>query len=237
MINKHWRSLGSGGAVCFFQIYASLFSMTITLPVTLRDKTKSAKTLRANGEVPGVVYGPKQEPAIIKIDSKTLDKVLKEAGESTVIELAGLDKPIDVLVKDVSFDPVKQQLVHVDFYAMEKGKEMHVQVPLHFTGVAPIEEDGAGTVTKILHEVEVVCKPKDLPSHFDVDLSVLKSVEDKILISDLIVPAGVKIEEDLEESVAVVSEARQQEEVEESAEIDMSAIEVEQKGKTEEDEE
>lgn len=206
--------------------------MTIKLPVTVRDKATKLDALRKSGNVPAVVYGPKQEAMDITISAKEFDKVLKEAGESTIVELDGLKEAVEVLIKNVDFNPVKSQVVHVDFYAIELGKEMSTHVPLEFVGVAPVEEDRLGSVTKVLHEVMVTCMPKDLPSHIDVDVSSLVTIEDKIHISDLNVPKGVVIDMEADESVAVVSVAK--EEVEEETEVDMDAIEVDKKGKEEE---
>jgi large subunit ribosomal protein L25 len=195
--------------------------MTIKLPVTLRDKTESLNKLRANGNLPAVIYGPKQSALSIQVDAKVFDKVLKEAGEATIIELSGMTNPIEVLIKEVDFDPVKQQFRHIDFYAIEKGKEITANVPLHFVGVAPVEESGEGSVTKVLHEVEVTCKPKYLPSHIDVDLSKLVTVTDKITVADLALPIEVATDLEPDESVVVISPARThaEEDEEESAEI------------------
>jgi len=194
--------------------------MTITLPVALRDKATKINELRTKGSVPAVVYGPKQEPINISLDAKVFEKVCKEAGESTVIELAGLVKPIEVLIKNVDFNPVKQQTLHVDFYAIEKGKEMTVCVPLEFINEAPVEKDKIGSVTKVLHEIEVTCVSSDLPSHIDVDLSTLVSVEDKIHIKDLKLAKGVTVHLSPEDIVVVVTETNS-EEVSES-EVEMN---------------
>jgi len=207
--------------------------MTITLAVTARDESVKMEVMRKNGNVPAVVYGTKQEPISITLSEKEFEKVRKEAGESTIVELSGLEKPIEVLIKSVDFHPVKQQVTHVDFYAFEVGKEMTTYVALEFIGEAPVEESKEGSVTKVLHEIEVTCLPSDLPSHIDVDISGLVNVEDKIHISDLKAPKGVVLEGEPEDPVAVVSAAKQttEDEDEESTEIDMDAIEVEEKGK------
>lgn len=209
--------------------------MTMTLAVTVRDKSKSLEALRTSGQIPAVIYGPAQEPTAILIEEKIFDKVRREAGESTVLELTGLSKPMDVLIKHVDFSPIKQQIVHVDFLALEKGKEITTHVPLHFVGVAPVEDSKLGVVTKVLHEVEVVCTPAHLPSFLDVDLSLLKTAEDKIQVSDIVIPAGVKINLAADETVAVVGQGQSGESTEDeaAAAIDMSAIAVEKKGKTE----
>jgi large subunit ribosomal protein L25 len=209
--------------------------MTITLAVTARDQSTKVEVMRKNGEVPAVVYGTKQEPISISLSGKEFEKVRKEAGESTIVELSGLEKPVEVLIQSVDFHPVKQQVTHVDFYAFEAGKEMTTHVALEFTGEAPVEESKAGSVTKVLHEIEVTCLPSNLPSHIDVDISGLVDVEDKIHISDLKAPTGVVFEGDPEDPVAVVSAAKEttDDEDEEATEIDMDAIEVEEKGKGE----
>ena len=180
--------------------------MHITLDVTKRDGTQSVKTVRANGNVPAVVYGSKQDPITIAVVAKEFDAVLKVAGESTILTLRGLEHDMEVLIKDVAFNPVKQIIQHVDFFVIEKGKDMTTHIPLVFVGVAPVEENGLGSVTKVLQEVTVTCKPNKLPAHIDVDISSLTSVDDKISVSDIKAPAGVVIDTDGHEAVAVVSE-------------------------------
>lgn len=211
--------------------------MTISLAVTARDESVKVEVVRKNGDVPAVVYGPKQEPIAITLPGKEFEKVRQEAGESTIIELTGLENKLEVLIKDIDYSPIKQLVTHVDFYAVERGKDITTHVALEFIGEAPVEDKKLGAVTKVLHEVEVTCRPSVLPSHIDVDISGLVKVEDKIHISDLKVPAGVTINADPEDSVVVVSAAKQEsEEDAEPAEVDMAAIEVEAKGKTESEE-
>lgn len=206
--------------------------MTITLSVTARDKNVKANKLRANGEIPAVVYSKGEESVSVVLDGTTFEKIKKEAGESTLIELQGLDKKTEVLIKDIEFDPVKQSIMHVDFLAIEQGKEMTVTVPLHFEGEAPAEKLN-GVVNKVHQEVEVTCQPKDLPGHIEVDLSVLVTLEDKILLKDLKVPTGVVINGEEDESIVVVNEVK--EEVEAPVEaVDMDSVEVVEKGKSEE---
>ncbi len=213
--------------------------MTMTLAVTERDQSTNLNTLRANGQIPAVIYGPKQDSVAVVIDDKAFNKVRKEAGESTMITITGLKEPVEVLIKDVDFNPLKQLVTHVDLYAVERGKAMTTSVPLHFINEAPVEESKAGSVTKVLHEVEVTCMPSNLPNHIDVDLGMLKAVEDKIHVGDLQLPTGVTVNTTAEDPVAVVSAARQtvSEDTEEAPAVDMDAIEVEKKGKEESTEE
>lgn len=209
------------------------YIMTIKLPVTTRDRLEKINHLRANGRVPGVVYGPKQPSLAISIDGKLLDKVLKEAGESTIIEITGLTEPIDVLVKDVSFGTVKQQIEHVDLYAVERGKKMTTSVHIEYGGESPAEKEGLGVVNKVLHEVMVTCIPAKLPGHLEVSLDTLAKVGDRILSKEIVLPEAVELASDPNEVVAIVSELTE-EEPEESVEVDMNAVAVEKKGKGEE---
>lgn len=210
--------------------------MTISLVIAKRDQSQKNESLRTAGNVPANVYGPKQEPVNITVEAKALSKVLEAAGESTIVQLTGLEEPVDVLIQEVDFDPVKQAVRHVDFYAIERGKDITTDVPLEFVGLAPAEKNGIGSVTKALHSVEVTCRPSNLPSEIVVDLSSLVDEDSKISVADLTVPEGVVIENDPEDTVAVVSLAKEEVE-EEVGTIDMSAIEVEEKGKASEEEE
>jgi large subunit ribosomal protein L25 len=203
--------------------------MTVTLDVAKR--TVSAKAVRNEGNIPAVVYGPKQEPISISLSKTVFEKVLKEAGESTVINLKGLGEDIEVLIHDVAFSAAKGGVTHADFYALEKGKEITVHVPLEFIGEAPATKKG-GSLTKVLHEIEVTCKPAALPQHLDVDVSGLDDFEKRILVKDLILPAGVKAENDGEEVVVLVQEVEEEAE-EPVAPVDMAAVAVEPKGKAE----
>ncbi len=209
--------------------------MTFTLPVEKRtERGKQLEKLRGAGKLPAIMYGPKEEPTPLTMDKVTFEKLFKQTGESSMIVLNGLKEPKEVLVHDVAFDPTRGGIVHVDFYAIEAGKEITIHVPLEFIGEAPALKLG-GTLTKVLHEIEVTCMPKDIPQHIDVDVSSLDDFVKQIHVKDLSIPKNVKIENDMEDVVALVQAV--QEEVEAPVEaIDMDAIEVEKKGKTDEPE-
>ncbi len=208
--------------------------MTFSLTVETRtERGKQLSKLRKAGKLPAVVYGPKEETTPLSLDRTAFEKLFKQTGESSVIVLNGLATPKEVLVHDVAFDSLRGCVVHVDFYAIEAGKEITIHVPLEFVGEAPALKLG-GTLTKVLHEIEITCMPKDIPQHIDVDVSSLDDFEKQIHVKDLIIPKNVTVENDAEDVVALVQAV--QEEVEAPVEaIDMSAIEVEKKGKVEEE--
>jgi len=205
--------------------------MTTKLEVTKREG--STEQVRSEGNIPAVVYGPKQEPISITLDKAVFEKTLHTAGESTIINLVGLEEEIEVLVHDVAFNAEKGGVEHVDFYAIERGKELTTNITLEFVGEAPVEKNGA-MVTKVLHELEVTCRPSDLPSHIDVDVSTLTEDSSQILVKDLKIGADIKVTLDGDSVVAAVSAAREEEPEEVVEAVDMDAVEVEEKGKADE---
>lgn len=210
--------------------------MTITLEVKKREERGKALTkLRTAGVLPGVLYGPKEDNVSLKVEGRQFEKVLKEAGESSIIVLKGLENDKEVLVQDVVFDPVKGKVSHVDFYAVEADKEVTTNIPLEFTGEAPVLKAGGTSLSKALHDIEVTCLPKHLPHDIEVDISSLTEIGQSIHVSDLSIPEQVTVENGPDDVVVSVVEVV--EEVEEAPEdVDMEAIEVEQKGKDEESE-
>lgn len=209
--------------------------MTVTLDVEVRnERGKQLKKLREAGKLPAVVYGPKEEPQALTLDKQTFEKVYRDGGESTIIVLKGLKQDTEVLVQEIAFDPKNGGPTHIDFYAIERGKELTTNVPLEYEGEAPAIKLG-GTLTKVLHEIEVTCRPSALPKHVVVDVSGLVDFEAQIQVKDLPLPEGVTIENEPDDVVALV-QAVEEEPEEEVEEVDMSAIEVEKKGKEEDGE-
>lgn len=204
--------------------------MTVKLAIQPRTKVPENKA----EFITAVVYGPKFPSTSIFVNKKAFDKTFKETGESVIIELEGLDKPVEVLVKDVAFSPTKGGIQHVDFYALDMTKEITTHIPLHFVNEAPASKLGA-VLNKVLYEVTVVCNPANLPSHIDVDLSLLVNMEDQIHISDLVTPTGVKIEEDPEDVVVLAEEVKEEVVVEEPV-IAAADVPAEKKGKADEPE-
>ena len=204
----------------------------------LQAKARETKTgldqMRAEGFVPAVFYGMGKESVSIMVEDKEFRKIWREAGESTTVLLETPTGKVDVLIHEVQMDPVKDTPVHIDFLAVDMNKEIEVPVALEFVGESDAVKAG-GVLTKSLHEVEVKALPKNLPHNLEVDISALATLEDQILVSDIKLPMGVTMVTDGEEVVAVVSAAKEEEPAE-AAPVDLSAIEVEKKGKKEEEE-
>ena len=211
--------------------------MTIKLKVQKRDVFgKQLNKIREMGQVPVVVYGAKQEALSLAVDAKEFLRVLNEAGESTIVNLDMEGVGHDVLIHEVQYHPIKGQPIHVDFYVVQKDKKIEVDVPLVFEGVAPAIKELGGNLVKVMHELLIEALPKDLPHDIVVDVSTLTNLDSQILVKDIKLPAGVVALAEPEEVVASISEAGE-EVVAEEAPVDLSAIEVEKKGKQEDGEE
>ncbi|HWH06984.1 MAG TPA: 50S ribosomal protein L25, partial [Candidatus Paceibacterota bacterium] len=151
---------------------------------------KTTVLLATEGRMPAVVYGPKQEATPISLSVAEFTKILRDEGESTVFDLEGLGKSMQVLIHDVDRDPVTNVPRHADLYAIEKGAKVEVSVPLTFVGESMAVKTGANLV-KVLHELPVECAPADLPHEIEVDVAALAAVGDQIAVGDLTLPKGV----------------------------------------------
>jgi large subunit ribosomal protein L25 len=203
---------------------------------TIDAKTREAgKGTREEGVIPAVFYGGKLPSTPISINLKEFKKIWKEAGESSAIKLVVDGEKIDALIHDVQLDPVAGSAVHVDFLVIDINKPIQVALPIEFTGEAQAVKSGVGVLVKVMLEIEVEALPRNLPHALEVDISNLENVNDQITVNDIKFPEGVKPMAG-EEEVVVLIGALEEEKEEEAAQIDLSSIEVEKKGKKEEEE-
>lgn len=209
-------------------------SRMITLDIQTRDTSAKLADLRKTGQMPAVFYGKKTASTPVSVLQKDFIKVWRQAGESSVVTLKDKTTSVDTLIHAVDVDPVTDIPRHADFYVFEKGKKLEVSVPLDFVGVSPVVKDLGGSLVKALHELKISADPQHIPHDIKVDISSLVDFDSQILAGDLVLPTGVTLIELPGEVVA--SGARpKEEEVEETAPVDLSAIEVEKKGKKDEE--
>lgn len=203
----------------------------LTLNVELRDAKVSPEKLRSEGRIPAVFYGPKDKNTSISVSTIEFIKVYKRVGESSVIILNDGKNEHEVLIQDIDVHPVTGAPRHADFYVIEKGKKVKVNVPLVFEGISPAVKDKGAILVKVARDLEIEATPKDLPHELKVDISTLVDFSSTISAKDIKLPSGVSLVSGTDEIIASVAEAK--EEVDEVKPIDMSTIEVEKKGKIE----
>ena len=203
--------------------------MTTTLQVTKREKGQ-----KSEGAIPAVMYGAHAQSTPIFINKNDFIRAYREAGESRVISLSG-DSTENVLIHDVQMDPVFYTPIHADLYVVEKGQKVRVNVPIVFNGESPAVRAGANLV-KVMHELSVEADPIKLPNGFTVDLSRLVDLDSTILVSDVVLPAGVTLYDIHPEDVIASVVTQVEEDFSAPTAVDMDAIEVAKKGKKEDEE-
>jgi|SRR5665213_61449 len=181
----------------------------LTLDVKTRDSKESPEKLRKAGLVPAVFYGRAEESTPISIDAQKFDRIFKEAGETTIVSLKGDGIEKDTLIHDVQVHPVTGKPLHADFYVLEKGKKITINIPLEFEGQAPAEKAGH-IIVKAMHEVEIEVAPQELPKYLAVDISKLENVGDHILASQIKLPPSAELKTSADEIVVSITEFKEE---------------------------
>ena len=212
----------------------------LSLQAKTREITgKKVESLRSQGFLPGVVYGPKIENQALILGYKDFENLYKQAGEATIINLKIEKKEIPVLVKQVVRHPVTDKFLHIDFYAPKLEEKIVVTIPLVFEGEAPGVKELEAILVKNISEIEIKALPQYLIQEILIHVSNLKTFDDIIQVKDLKVPSEVEILKDAQEVVASLSRPKQEVEekpVEEEAEEAAAAAEPEQKEQEEKEE-
>jgi len=164
----------------------------VTLPLQVRGSDDRAAYLRQDNMIPGVVYGHGFQNLHVKVDYQTFRRVFEQATYSTLVTLQVDGKDIPVLIHEVQYDPVTDNIIHVDFYAVRMDQKVTTHIALEFIGVSEAVKKGA-VLNTVKHEVEVSCLPGDLVHHIQVDISSLNEIGDMIRVSDITAPKGVEI--------------------------------------------
>ncbi len=199
----------------------------------VKTAPRAAKEIKKEGFIPAVYYGAHAKSTPIFINSAEFGKVLSTEGSSSSVTLVTEHGNEVAMIQAVQVHPVKGNIIHADFYVLEKGQKVHVKTPIEFVGESKAVKDG-GVLVKVLHELSVEGDPSLLPHEFIVDISSLENADSVIHVSDIVLPKGVELYH-VSENDTVASIAITQEEKVEEASVDLSAIEVEKKGKKEEE--
>ena len=206
------------------------------LSVKKRDiHGKKVKNLRAQGLVPAVIYGKHVKAESISCVKNDLLKVYKACWYSTPVELTG-DVDHLVLINSLQLDPVSDEIISADFLAVSRTEKVAAKIPVVTFGESQLEKLNEGKIMLIKDEVEVEAFPQDLPSKFEVDISVLETVNDVFFVKDLKVSDKVTILDDPELpilTVSVLSDEAEEEQGEATATAEATAPVAEEAPKAE----
>ncbi|MBB4291175.1 large subunit ribosomal protein L25 [Rhizobium leguminosarum] len=165
----------------------------------------SARELRRNGLIPAVIYGDKQAPIAIALNTNEVTKRIHAGGFMTTVATIEVDgKKFKVLPKDYQLDPVRDFTMHVDFLRVSGNTQVTVEIPVHFINEEKSPGIKVGGVLNIVrHEVEVHCPADAIPEFFNVDLNG-KKIGDSIHISEVTLPKGVTTVIDRDFTIATI---------------------------------
>lgn len=174
---------------------------------------RKVKTLRREGILPANIYGKKIKSEAVRVNIKDFAEVFSKVGETGLIELVLEGKKRPVLIHNVQTDPITDMAVHADFFQVDLKEKVTAQIPVELTGESSTEKEGKGTVVQYIDEIEVEALPTDLLEKFEIDLTVLKEVDDAVKVEDLKVEKSkVDIKNEPDQIIVKVEPPRKEEE-------------------------
>jgi large subunit ribosomal protein L25 len=179
----------------------------LNLSAEARDRAGkgASRALRREGRVPAVIYGNNEEPALVHVEEKLLNKLLGTGHFfNSVVMLEVNGKAVRTLPKDVAFHPVTDRPLHADFLRVGEHTTVHVNVPVAFANEdkAPGIKRG-GVLNIVAHELELIVDAAQIPDDITIDLTGLE-VGASIHLKDIVLPRGAKAVGDEELTVATI---------------------------------
>jgi len=190
----------------------------VLLKAEVRDKTgsKYARTLREQGRIPAIVYGHKEEPAAISLDARSFIEQLHHGHRLMDVQIG--KKKEKIIVKDLQYDHLCKDIIHVDLVRVDVTETIRVAVPVELKGIAYGAHEGA-IIEKRVNHLEVECKATDIPESIVVSVKDM-NIGDVVHARDVTLPEGVKLispPETLVAACSVVIAAKTTEEIEAEA--------------------
>lgn len=210
---------------------------TPTIHAEVRDRLgkRYATRTRAEGKLPAVIYGHKQDPVHIAVDNKEMVTILHHNAHLIEVEVAGKTEPC--LVKDIQWDHLGDSILHLDLARVDLTEEVEVEVEIELVGEAVGLKDAGTIMDQAATMIEVKCRANAIPEKLTLDVSEM-GVGDSRLVSDLILPAGVTAVSEPDTLIAHVTvtkaaPAEEEEAVEEGAEPEVIGEKAEDEAKGE----
>ena len=166
---------------------------------------RKVKTLRSHGLIPATVYGNKVKSMSVSVPTEAFTTVFQAAGETGLVELSVDGDIRPVLIHTVQKNPVKRNILHVEFYQVDLKKKVKTNVPVEITGEAPATTTKTGVLLNLVDEIEVEALPTDLPDKILIDVSALAEVGQEIKVQDISAPSGVTILTDPNQGIVRVA--------------------------------
>ncbi len=166
---------------------------------------QAAKRLRREASVPGIVYGGAQ-PEPVAVDPRAVLRIVHGHERSTqllTLRFDGDGATRMAVIRELQFDPLSDELLHVDLQEVSADRPITVRVGVHPVGEAAGVKEQKGILNLVLHELEISCLPRNMPDRIDADVSALR-IGDVLTIASLAMPEGVRVLNDPGQAVAIV---------------------------------
>jgi large subunit ribosomal protein L25 len=162
-----------------------------------------ARKARAAGHIPGVLYGHGEQPVAVSVQAREFDLALRgHKGGNPIVNLAVAGGEYTALIRDVQYDPLSHDILHLDFQHISLTETIEVKVTVHLNGLPIGVKDGGGILETILRDIQVRCLPTAIPASIEVDVSHL-NIGDSVHVREISVP-DVTILNDGDETIATV---------------------------------
>ena len=157
---------------------------------------KKVKTLRNQGITPIHLYGSEFDSASMQVKMSELIDILNLAGFSSPITLNDGKNDIIAFAREVQRHPLTEQILHVDFQIVGKDDQVEVEVPINLIGESPAVKNLGGVLIKLMETIRVSSKVDSVPKSLELDISVIESLEQSILVGEIEIAEGVQIVSD-----------------------------------------
>jgi len=169
---------------------------------------KKTRVLRRQGITPAHLFGHALESQTLQCNTTELLKILAQAGTTRLLSLKveGDKEPRRVFVREIQRDVLSRQLLHVDFYQVKKDEKMQMDIPIVLVGDAPALRGKGRMVSRGITEIRIECLPEKVPPQIEVDISVLKELEQGLYVKDIILDPDIAVHADPQQLVVKVTE-------------------------------
>lgn len=185
-----------------------------------------SKTLRRDGQIPAILYGPKTDPIKLVIDRQDLEPIFKSgavAQKLLKLEIEGVGGTKNVMIKELQKHPVSHNLLHLDFYEVTMDQKIKVMVPVVTTGKSAGVEMG-GMLQIIRRELEVFCLPDQIPENITIDITDL-DIGDSVHVEEVQFEGDIEIPSEVNFTILTIVSSKMEEEEEEGEEEEEEAME------------
>lgn len=163
--------------------------------------SRAAKRLRAQGRIPAVMYGHKEETVALSLDAEQIGNLVRHGAHGLLdVEVEG--KKESAVIKDMQWDVFGREILHVDFNRVSRDEKVTLEVPIVTRGTAPGVAEG-GVVEHLLHTIEIECPASDIQQSVVVNINHLH-LNETVLVKDLVLNPGTRALSDAEQIVVQV---------------------------------